>query len=65
MKLSVAFISIVALAATAHADNKDKADSLFKQGKKLMGEKRYADACESFEKSFKLDPVIGTQLNIA
>lgn len=65
MKLSVAFISIVALAATAHADNKDKADALFKQGKKLMGEKRYADACEAFEKSFKLDPGIGAQLNIA
>ncbi len=65
MKLSVAFISIVALAATAHADNKDKADSLFKQGKKLMGEKRYADACEAFEKSYKLDPGIGAQLNIA
>ena len=30
-----------------------------------MGEKRYADACAAFEKSNKLDPGIGTQLNIA
>jgi len=65
MKLSITVVSILALAAAAHADNKDKADALFKQGKKLMGEKRYADACEAFEKSNKLDPGIGSQLNIA
>jgi tetratricopeptide (TPR) repeat protein len=68
MKLSVVLISVLAVAATGgavHADNKDKADALFKQGKKLMGEKRYADACEAFEKSYKLDPGIGAQLNIA
>ena len=67
MKLSLAVIMIVAVGAAdvAHADNKDKAESLFKQGKKLMGEKRYADACEAFEKSYKLDPGLGTQLNIA
>jgi tetratricopeptide (TPR) repeat protein len=64
MKL-VSIIAVVALAGVAHADNKDKADALFKQGKKQMAEKRYADACESFEKSYKLDPGIGAQLNIA
>jgi tetratricopeptide (TPR) repeat protein len=63
-------ISIIAalslsLAGVAHADNKDKADALFKQGKKQMADKRYADACDSFEKSYKLDPGIGSQLNIA
>ncbi len=58
-------LAIALLGSVAHADNKDKADALFKQGKKLMEDKRYADACEAFEKSFKLDPGIGTQLNIA
>ena len=58
---------VLALVAsrTARADNKDKADTLFKQGKKLMGEKKYAEACEAFEQAMKLDPGIGTQLNIA
>jgi hypothetical protein len=64
MKLFV-IVSILAFATSAHADNKDKADALFKAGKKLMAEKRYADACEAFEKSYKLDPGIGAQLNIA
>lgn len=52
------------IASTAFANNKDKADALFKQGKKLAAEKKYAEACPAFEKSMKLDPAIGTQLNI-
>ncbi len=65
MKLQASLLSLVLVAGVASANNKDKADALFKHGKKLMGEKRYADACEAFEKSNKLDPGIGTQLNIA
>jgi len=63
MKLMI--VSVLLIAGVANADNKEKADQLFKQGKKLMDQKRYADACASFEKSNKLDPGIGTQLNIA
>lgn len=56
---------IVALGSVASADNKQRAEALFKDGKKLMAEKRYADACAAFEESHKLDPGIGAQLNIA
>ncbi|MBV8757511.1 MAG: hypothetical protein JO257_09560 [Deltaproteobacteria bacterium] len=56
---------VLCLSSAAIADDKSKADALFKQGKKLMGEKKYAEACEAFEKSQSLDPGIGTQLNIA
>lgn len=65
MKLSCMLLSLVVLAGVAHADKKDKADALFKQGKKLMAEKRYAEACEAFEKSYNADPGLGAQLNIA
>ena len=68
MKLAAILVSVLAVssvAGVAHADKKDKADALFKQGKKLMGEKRYADACSAFEESYKLDPGIGAQLNVA
>ena len=66
MKKSLALLMmIVALCGVAAADNKEKADVLFKQGKKLMAEKRYADACQAFEESFKLDPGIGAELNTA
>lgn len=42
-----------------------KADALFKKGKQLLAEKRYAAACEAFEESDKLDPGIGAKLNVA
>ncbi len=59
----LALVSLL-IASTAFAGNKEKADALFKQGKKLSAEKRYAEACPAFEQSMKLDPAIGTQLNI-
>ena len=68
MRKLVAFVSVIALSGVASADKgKDpqKADKLFRQAKKLMGEQRYADACKLFEESFELDPGIGGQANIA
>ncbi|MDB4952674.1 MAG: hypothetical protein JWO36_243 [Myxococcales bacterium] len=66
MKAIGCVIALVALTGVASAEkDKDKADALFRQGKRLMGEKRYADACQSFEQSFSLDPGIGAELNIA
>ncbi len=57
---------LLASGGIAAADaNKDKADALFKQGKKLMSQKSYSEACQAFEESFKLDPGIGGELNIA
>lgn len=55
-------VALCGLAATAHAD---QADQLFKKGKKLLAEKRYAEACTAFEQSDKLDPGIGAKLNVA
>lgn len=67
MKMTIrSSLALLALAAgPAAAGDKDKADALFKQGKKLMAEKHYADACAAFEQSFALDPGIGGELNIA
>jgi tetratricopeptide (TPR) repeat protein len=62
MKILIALLLLTSLAV---ADDKSKADTLFKQGKKWMSEKKYSEACEAFEQSMKLDPGIGTQLNIA
>jgi hypothetical protein len=50
------------LSATALADN--RADVLFKKGKKLLAEKKYADACAAFTDSDRLDPGIGAKLNV-
>jgi tetratricopeptide (TPR) repeat protein len=59
-----ALVGLVMLGGTAAADNRAKADALFREGKRLMADKRYADACAAFEESVKLDPGIGGELNI-
>ena len=59
MKLALAVVLVLASPAFA-----DKADELFKQGKKLMAEKKFAEACPKLEKSFEVDATIGTELNI-
>jgi hypothetical protein len=60
---------VVALAAPAGADggssNKAAAEALFVEGRRLAGEGKYADACPKFEASQKLDPGLGTVLNLA
>jgi hypothetical protein len=61
---TLAIVAILAIAGSAHADDKNKADKLFKEGKKLLDQKRYSDACAAFEQSAQLDPGIGVQLNI-
>lgn len=57
----------LALAAprAAYAGDPAAADALFQAGKKLMGEKKYADACPKFDASYELDPTLGTLLNLA
>jgi tetratricopeptide (TPR) repeat protein len=62
MKAVLALVlAVTAVSATAFAD---KADELFKQGKKLMAEKKFAEACPKLEASFQADATIGTELNI-
>ena len=56
-------IAVLACAQPALAET--KADTLFKKGKKLLAEKRYAEACTAFEDSDRLDPGIGAKLNVA
>lgn len=55
---------VAGLARDASADSAT-AEALFKEGKRLMGEKKYAEACAKFEESNKEDPGLGTQNNLA
>ena len=50
--------------ARAQAVNAD-ADALFRQGRDLMLEGKFVDACTAFDASEKLDPAITTMLNLA
>jgi tetratricopeptide (TPR) repeat protein len=55
--------AVVAGATPAAAQNA-KAEALFKKGKKLLEEGKYADACAAFEASQRAEATIGTRLNI-
>lgn len=47
------------------AADKAAAEALFDEGKRLREAKRYAEACPKFADSQKLDPAVGTLLNLA
>jgi hypothetical protein len=58
----------VALATPAFAQapsNKAAAEALFIDGRNLMAQGKHAEACPKFEASQKLEPGIGTMLNLA
>lgn len=51
--------------AAAQVSNATLAESMFREGKRLSGEKKFAEACPKFAESYKLDPGLGTLLNLA
>jgi hypothetical protein len=61
-----ALLTVLAAAAPAAADqsNKAAAEALFDEGRRLVGEGKFADACPKFLDSYKLDPATGTLLNL-
>jgi tetratricopeptide (TPR) repeat protein len=58
---------VAALCASgiAAADPAADAKRLFEEGRVLYDAKKYLEACVLFEKSFQLDPAVGTKLNLA
>ncbi len=47
------------------AKKKKSAELLFQEGQQLIKDGKHAAACPKFEQSQKLDPAIGTLLNLA
>lgn len=65
MRAASSVIALVALSGVASADPEMTADKEFQRGRELMKAKRYAEACQAFERSQKLDPQFGTLYNLA
>jgi hypothetical protein len=64
--LSVLLVLGATRAALADAAaDKETAEALFNEGKRLMEAKKYAEACPKFLASQNLDPGVGTLLNLA
>lgn len=65
----VVLLAVGALATTAHAQtpspNAQAADTAFKQGREAFKAGKYAEACEQFASSQKLDPANGTLFNLS
>jgi tetratricopeptide (TPR) repeat protein len=57
--------SIALVAALASSASADKADKLFQKAKKLHADKKFAEACPTYEQVDKTDPAIGSKLDVA
>lgn len=64
---ALALVLLHAVPSTAQVSSADAAvaQSLFDEGRKLLVEKKFAEACPRLERSYKLDPAPGTLLNLA
>jgi hypothetical protein len=65
--MSICAVAFVVLAsfATAVAQPANDADTLFNEGRALLDQGKYVEACAKFEASLKLSDALGTRLNIA
>lgn len=63
-RLLLTLFVLAAAAGTAHGQAAE-AEAAFREGQKLMADKKYAEACDRFATSQRLQPLATTKLNLA
>ncbi|MBX3191639.1 MAG: hypothetical protein KF819_31895 [Labilithrix sp.] len=61
---AVAFVSLGSSYATAQDSDAD-AERLFREGQRLLEERRFGEACPKFEQAYRKDRQLGTLINLA
>jgi tetratricopeptide (TPR) repeat protein len=66
-RLALAALTVLVLEPRAHAQARDAAagEALFQEGRRLMKAGDFATACPKLEESLRLDPALGTLVNLA
>lgn len=65
--VALAFVGaplVLSSSARAQSSNQAAAEALFRDGRRLIDEQKYREACEKFAASQRLDPAVGTLLNL-
>src|SRR3954468_8607529 len=65
MKRCLPFVFVSSIATSAFAQDNSRAQALFDDGRRLMNEGHFAEACPKLAASQKLDPGAGTLMNLA
>jgi hypothetical protein len=63
--LGLAFCTSAGFASADPLDKDADAERLFREGQKLMEERRYGEACPKFDLAYRKDQQLGTLLNLA
>ncbi len=61
----IALVGALLVSGDAWADKVSEAEDLFRRAKALQAQNKHAEACPMFEESQRLDPQMGTLLNVA
>lgn len=64
--MALAVVLVAGGGAAAHAQTREAdAERLFREGQKLMEERRFGEACPKFEAAYRKDGALGTLINLA
>lgn len=63
-RIAIALVAVATIAGTAHAQSPE-AETLFREGKRLIKEGKISEGCDKLEASDRIESSVGTLLNLA